>query len=354
MKIENIKKLLQNESVLILIIVGLLVVLVFFRFNPISLKSNGLTSAKIIILDGCEECFDLDNILKIVEKDNSIEIKEIKNLEYKSKEAESLIKEYGIKTIPALIVKSKGIEKKEFNKEIFSSGKNYLLFNKSIPYLDLSSGEIKGKVDFKEIQDSSCKECPGLSSIEKQLETLGVKKKNYTIIDSSLEEGKELVKDNNIKFYNNLLIGKEIKEYWWIFPSLNKVLTEEKNYYVFTEPLVYPYKDAITGIVKGKVEAIYITANNCKDCFNVSVLKEGFEKSGVYISKEKYVDYSSTEGKQLIVNYNITAVPTIIVSKAILDYTTFSETLKKLGTFEKDGSFIFRELKNLNLKYREI
>ncbi|MFA4952764.1 MAG: hypothetical protein WC584_00925 [Candidatus Pacearchaeota archaeon] len=358
MKIKNILKDEKILTIIIAVLVVLFAILLSFpnMTSPIKdiMSKEKIYSVDIIKINGCDDCFDLNRVLTVVKKDNSIEIKEIKDLDYKSKEAESLIKEYGIKTTPALIVKSRGIEKREFNKEIFSSGKNYLLFDKSVPYLDLSSGEIKGKVDFKEIQDSSCKECPSLSSLEKQLEALGIKKKNYEIIDSSQEEGKKLIKDNNIRFYNNLIIGKEIKAYWWIFPSLSKALTEEKDYYVFSEPIVYPYKDAITGMIKGKVEVIYVTANDCNDCSNVSVLKEDFEKSGVYIAKDKYIDYSSGEGKQITSNYNINAVPTIILSKEILDYPRLSETLKELGTFEKDDSFVFRELKKLNLKYKEI
>ena len=85
MKIENIKKSLQNEGILILIIVGLLVILVFFKFNPLSFKSNGLASAEIIVLNGCGECFDINKITQSLKDQGNFDIEEVTNLNYDSK-----------------------------------------------------------------------------------------------------------------------------------------------------------------------------------------------------------------------------------------------------------------------------
>ena len=181
MKIGNIKKLLQNEGVLILIIVILLVVLVFFKFNPISFKSKGLASAEIIILDGCKECFDINKITQNLEDQGNFNIKEIKNLDYNSKEGKSIIKKYEIKKIPALILKSRKIEEIDIGvpENMISKGKNYILFEKTAPYLDLNSGEVKGIVNFAEIQDSSCINCGSFSLFVKNLENVGIVKENY-------------------------------------------------------------------------------------------------------------------------------------------------------------------------------
>ena len=75
---------------------------------------------------------------------------------------------------------------------------------------------------------------------------------------------------------------------------------------------------------------------------------------GVYINNEKYVDVSSSEGKTLLSKYDITAIPTIILSKEISDYETIKKTLEQFGTFEQDGKFVFRKLDVLKVKYQDL
>ena len=351
-------KRINNEKVLITTVLVLVIIIAIAGIFPNAIpKFNKNTptvySVDIIKIGNCENCFDINLAAQSVKKIASINLKSEKELNYTSSEAEKLMQKYNIKRIPSLIILSRDIKKIGLNNSGFRNERDAAIFDKGVPYLDLTTGKIKGIVTFKEIQDSSCVECPSLSSVEKEFETLGIKKESYEILSSSSEKGKELIKDNNIKSFNNLLIGKEIEEYWWIFPSLKNKLTEGKDYYSFTQPLMYPYKDAVTGEIKGKVEAKYITANDCQDCFNVSVLKEIFQKVGIYISKENYIDYSSNEGKEIVSKYNITTVPTVILSKEISDYNSLKRVLEQIGSFEGQ-EFVFRKPEILKVKYQSL
>lgn len=351
----NIKKLLQNEGVLILIIVSLLVILVFFKFNPLSFKSNELASAEIIVLNGCKECFDINKIIQSLEDQGNLDIKDIKNLNYDSKEGKSIIKKYEVKKIPALILKSRKIEEINIGvpENIISKGKNYILFEETAPYLDLNSGEVKGVVNFVEIRDGSCVDCGSFSSFVKNIESAGIVKENYEIIDSSSEKGKRLIDEKNINFLPSLLISKDVKEYWWIFSSIKNNAVEYEDYYLITSR-VYPYKDLASREIKGKVNLNYIVDKNCKSCFDPVLLKEAFQKAGVYINSEKEIDISSAEGRKIIEKYNITIVPTVMLSKEISDYQTLIASLNQVGTIEKDGVFILRKIKEINENYKEI
>ena len=102
------------------------------------------------------------------------------------------------------------------------------------------------------------------------------------------------------------------------------------------------------------MDITYLTDNTCKDCFNVIELKGSFQSLGVFIDNEKYVDISSPEGKSFLIKYNITQVPTIILSKDINDYETIKKVLEQAGTFEEDNKFVFRKLESLNVKYNEL
>ena len=350
----GIKKLLQNEGVLILIIISLLVILVFFKFNPLSFKSNGLPSAEIIVLNGCEECFDINKIIQSLEDQGNFNIKEIKNVSYDSKEGKSIIEKYEIKKIPALILKSRKIEEINIGvpENMISKGKNYILFEETAPYLDLNSGEVKGIVNLKEIFDSSCKDCANPSNIQKQLERLNVKIGNYEKIDYLSTEGQEIIKKNNINFLPVIFISKNIEEYWWTFNNLKDFLIASGEYYFFKEPIA-PYKEISTGKIKGKVNITYITNKSCEDCFNVTQLKDVFGGTGIYIFSERYVDVNNAEGKNLLEIYNITAIPTVVLSSEINDYTSIKDVLEQVGTFEKDNNYVFRKLDILKVKYQK-
>ena len=355
MKIENIKKSLQNEGILILIIVGLLVILVFFKFNPLSFKSNGLASAEIIVLNGCGECFDINKITQSLKDQGNFDIEEVTNLNYDSKEGKSVIEKYKIQKIPALILKSRKIEEINIGipENMISKGKNYILFEETAPYFDLNSKEVEGVVNLKEISDSSCKDCANPSNIQKQLESSGVKIGDYKKIDYFSTEGQEIIKKNNINFLPVIFISKNIEKYWWTFSNLKDFLTASGEYYFFKEPIA-PYKEISTGKIKGKVNLTYITDKSCEDCFNVTQLKDVFGGIGIYISSERYVDVSNADGKNLLKAYNITAIPTGVLSSEINDYTSVKEILKQVGTFEKDNIYVFRKLDVLKVKYQKI
>ena len=307
-------------------------------------------SAKVIEIGGeCNECFDLALVEKSLPENIAVKSKEI--LAYNSDRGKELIKRYGIKSVPAMVVISGDIGKAGLDSSIFSVSRGYAIFDKAVPYVDLGSGEIRGLVELKEIWDGKCIDCSSLAGLKTQIEGLGIKIKDYRIIEKSSEEGINLIKENGLVFVPSLLASRELEEYWWIFDKIKSSFAEKGNYYIFKNPIA-PFEDISTGKIKGKVNATYVTDNNCNDCYNITSLKEIFQNMGVYISKERYVDISSAEGKALLAKYNITAVPTLTLSKEISDYQ-IEEVLKEVGAFE-NGEFVFRDLDKLNVKYKKL
>lgn len=336
-------------------IIAVVIVLIFFiyvNFIPKSLFQKKISVEIIEVTGDCEDCLNAGPTVEamIKEKGNA-EIKS-KNLDYDTEEARLLMENYGIERIPAIIIISKKIDELDLDKQSFSIKDNSAVFDKSVPYIDANSGEIKGLVELIEIQDTSCKDCTSLSQLKTQLERLGIKIRNYEFVDSSSAKGKSLIKENNLDFLPSLLISKDIEEYWWTFSQIEDSFTEEDDYYLFKNP-VPPYKDIPTGRVKGRVDITYLTNKSCGECFNVTNLRTSFMSLGIFIDDEKYVDISSAEGRILLKKYDITAVPTVILSKEISDYKSIKEVLEQVGTFEED-KFVFRELDNLNVEYQEI
>jgi len=354
------KNILKNEKTLMIIIAVLVILFaILLSFpnitNPIRniMNKEGVYSVEIIRINGCEDCFNLDSLSSSFSKMDNVKIKNEKEVDYNSQDGRELLNKYSIKTVPALIILSNKLDKLELSDALFRKVNNAAIFDKSVPYIGLDSNDIVGMVNLIEIYDSSCTECAALGDIKEQFKSLGIKVKNYDMVNSISEKGKELISKNGVSYTPSLLISKDIKEYWWLFDSLKGYLTEYDNWYRFSQP-AFPYKEISGGKIKGKVEITYITNKSCEDCFNATQLKEFFGSAGIYIAKEENIDISSGEGKNLVARYNITAVPTGVLSKEITDYTHLKDNLEKIGTFEKDGSFVFRKLDIIGAKYQEI
>src|SRR3989344_4820657 len=332
---EN-KKVTEKDIIAFIVIISIIALgfFIYANFIPKPLFKEKPISIEAIEITGQEGLFDVSQVLSALS--GNIEIKS-RTLDYNSEEAKSLIETYNIKTVPALILKSKRINEIGIDTSTFTINNNAAVFDKSVPYLELSSGEIKGKVELIEVYDPNCKDCASLSQYEKQFESLGIMVKNYNAIEYSSDQGKQLVEENR-----------------WIFPQVKNALTETDKYYVLKDP-ASPYKDLSTGKVKGIVDIIYLTDKSCEDCFDITNLKQSFQSLGVFIDNEKTIDISFSEGKNLIKKYSITKVPTVILSKELsTDYLQIKNVLEQVGTFEADSSYVFRELDQLNAKYKEI
>lgn len=350
------KKLFLVIVMLSIIVVALFIYVYVPQLTDYTIKSSESQQYSIEIIEitgDCEDCPNISNLVDTLVEEYNLKIKSREALIYNSLKAEEIIDKYNIKTIPIVVILSKDIGKIGIDDTIFSIGENYALFDRSVPYIDLETNEIKGLVQLKEIQSDNCMECTSLSQLRTGLENLGVKVKNYEIIGSSSDKGKDLIEKNNLNFTSSLLISKNIKEYWWIFDQIENSFIEEEENYVFKTPLA-PYIDLKDGKIKGKVDVILIKNQSCEDCFDVNELKDLFLALEIYFDNEKSIDISSNEGKNFLQKYNITAIPTIILSKEIKDYENLKELLGQIGTFEDDENFVFRKLDLLNVKFQEI
>lgn len=353
-KIEKIgKKPVTEKDYIIAVIIIVGIVLVFYLYANFGLKF-GFSGKKIAIeivrieVQNCEDCFDVGLFAERVKLIENTKTKNEKSLNYDSKEAQELIKRYNVQKVPALFIFSSRIDKIKIPENVFRFAKDVAIFDRPAPYLELSSGKIKGFVKLTEIYDPGCKDCATFSSLEEQLKEVGIKIEKYEKISAT----KELIDEKNLTILPTLYISKGIEEYWWFFSQIENSLSLNEDDYKFKEK-VYPYKEISSGNVKGKVKITYFTDKSCENCFNVTLLKGSFQSLGVYIADERYADASTGEGKSLLDKYNITAIPTVILSKEISDYDNIKNVLETVGTYE-NGEFVFRRLDVLNVKYRDL
>ena len=166
----------------------------------------------------------------------------------------------------------------------------------------------------------------------------------------------DLIFSNLIKRYkiNNLpaiivsgdVSNKQIVDVW----KPLKGVTEDKN--IVIQNLV-PFYSLAEQRPKGIVDTILLKDKTCQDCFDENRYITETRRIGITIGNSVVYDTSSPEGASLVKKYNITKVPTLLLSRDVGDYPGFATFWKSVGTRENDNMFVFREVQKMG-KYKNL
>ncbi|MBS3096514.1 hypothetical protein J4480_03675 [Candidatus Woesearchaeota archaeon] len=319
------------------------------KLKPAKIEITSIKNSK------CSDCFDISAVLSYVKSSNVNATKE-KTVEFDSKDGRDLIKKYGIKKIPALVVTGE-IEKVSI--EGLEKNEDALLFTEtSPPYTDALTGKIEGMVALYILKDSSCDKCNDLVQLISQIKAAGVKVSTEKKIEPSSDEGKELIKKYSIGFAPAIILSKEAAAYDIMQEAWLQIGTKEDDGSYVLRSVYPPYINLTTGKLRGLVDLTYLVDKSCTPplCYNVSVHREILTNpQGVFtikLEKEETVDVEDAKGKELIAKYNITQVPMVIISDEASAYPS-SQALKQFFSIEKDGFYVFRRLQVLGT-YRDL
>ena len=125
--------------------------------------------------------------------------------------------------------------------------------------------------------------------------------------------------------------------------ELLEIFDNRENALVFETPIGL-YFDVKTESVRGRVNIIYLSDATCTDCYDVKVHNAALGNLGIYLDNAVSYDISDAEGGELVERYNITKVPTIILSGDTSSYVGFDQIWAAVGTVETDGAYVFREM----------
>ncbi len=350
-------KNLENIFILITILLGIIIIVnivLTYNLNQELKKSTEAIKEKakpakieltIIKNSRCNDCFDISKIVNQVKSGNINITKEIM-FEFDSSEGKDIISRYKIEKIPTVTITGEiekiniqGLEKKE----------NALLLTRlEPPYTNAVTGKIEGRVTLYYLKDLSCDKCNDLTILINQIKAAGVKIVEEKLIEPSSDEGKELIKKYRIGFVPTIVLSKDAGFYELIKQAWSQIGTREGDgYYVFRGGIQYPnlpFINLTTGKLRGLVNIVYLTDKSCSECYNVSLHNQILANSfAIKIDKEKTFDVDDAKGKEIIAAYNITQVPTIILSEEVQAYPS-SPALKQFFSVENDGSYVFRML----------
>jgi len=213
------------------------------------------------------------------------------------------------------------------------------------PAINAFNKNSANKAELVIIQPSDCGDCFDIYQVidflknDFQLTFTG--EKEY---QSNSFTGKKLIKDNDIKVLPTFLIrGTGVEAL-----GLDKILAEgtfgknEKDLFVYKN-IFPPYYDLENKDVKGRFDMIMLTDESCVDCYDVETHKTAFENLIINPTNINKIDVSSDEGKQLVSDYSIVDVPTIVLKGDLDAYQGFKSLWETVGSVEEDGVYVFRE-----------
>lgn len=106
--------------------------------------------------------------------------------------------------------------------------------------------------------------------------------------------------------------------------------------------LLYFVKAEIGLAGSDELHIVFLTAPECENCFDLEPFKEFFKQNDVSEEQFSEYDYDSFSGRKLVKKYEITRVPTVIVSGNVYSYSFMSDLLDNIGEMRKNSFVVTR------------
>lgn len=358
--IEHHKKKFNIGNILIalLIILGIVMVInLLLAFNlsdelkeNTKLKNEESKPAKVELAllknSKCSDCPDISAAAGYI-KNLNVNITAERTLEFNSKEGKELISKYKIEKIPTIIVTG---EIDKLSVQGFVKRENVLVIAELIPpYTNAVTGAIEGRIAAYYLKDPECTKCNDLKTLAAQIKSAGVKLYEEKIISIKSDEGRKMVQKYNIGFVPTVILSKDASEYAIINQAWAQIGSKEADGSYVLRQANPPFINLTTNELKGVVNITYLSDKSCADCYNASLHKSILtspQSFAVTLGKEENYDISDDKGKELIAKYNITMVPTIVLSNEISAYPS-NNVLKQFFAVHKDGSYVFTKVSSV-------
>ncbi|MBI2559476.1 hypothetical protein HYW20_09200 [Candidatus Woesearchaeota archaeon] len=300
----------------------------------------------------CSDCFDVTPILSSIKKAKANITKET-TLEFGTPQSREILSKYKIEKVPSIIVTG---EISKVSIQGMDNKEDALALTKiNPPYTNVSTGRIEGHVSLIKLVAPDCEQCSDLHSLLAQIKQGGVKLSAEAGVTTDSKEGKELIEKYKIGFVPTMIFSSDLKFYDIITKAWPQVGTKESDgSYVLRLPSP-PFINLTDGKLRGLVTMTYLLDKSCPECFNASIYKrvladpKGF---AVTFDEEETLDISDAKAKGLVLKYNITQAPTVILSDEISAYPS-QQSLKQFFSVEKDGSYVFRKVSVLG-NYKDL
>jgi hypothetical protein len=247
--------------------------------------------------------------------------------------------------LPALIISGEIAKTKELESALsqlgFVKSGNFLVLASPVaPYFEVSTSRVRGIVSATAIESPECSNCAKGSAIIDALSSAGVYFSSQKTVSRSSTEGADLISKYNITKLPAMTLSGEFSAYPAIVSAIGAKATNDGQYvYESVQPI---YFDLIQGKPVGEVQITFVNDTACATCFDVTENLRVLPNYGLTPSSSRTFDISSDEGKALLSKYNITKVPTFLLSADASLYSQLVGVWPSVGTVETDGTLVFR------------
>jgi hypothetical protein len=234
-------------------------------------------------------------------------------------------------------------------------GSGFLFFGQST--LDRNTSQARedarpASVELTLLTPDDCARCLDIQNMVSVVMNLPVKLELQREFSESSEEGQALIDSFGITRLPTLIIQGEIgKDNVSSFFSGDEFVRDGAFVWEAPSPV---YLDLETGALVGLVDLIYVRDASCTSCYDPSVHDRILASYGLNIGQTRDVDISSSDGRNLIEKYNLTDVPTVLLSKEVIVYDSFVGIWSQVGSIEPDGTFVLRQMDVVGLPYKDL
>lgn len=315
-------------------------------------KTSEQLSSKLTLItvpECADKCISLDPLISELEtifSANNVTVSTETLLATDAKAAE-LISKYSIKKLPVLIVsgdtdKITGLHEKWVSLNYGSvESDGTLVVRSQLPiFFDWDKKALVGAVKMIALNDASCKQCAPHVPKE-NFQVLNIKIVEEKDVDISSEEGAMLLQKYNITKVPTVILSSDVKAYKQ-YSSLRDLVSEQEDGSVVLKYPVPLYHDLLTGKIVGSVFIIYIVDSECTECVSLqqlqTLLKDDFALKPY---QEDVIEYSSLAAQELIQKYNISKIPSVVISGEVEPYYLLKQLWSNFGIVAEDGTYVF-------------
>ncbi len=357
-KAQSISKSNDKPNIPIVFIAFLIIALAFILFNvysfltpvsPIAGAAN-VTIAKPILLSAqnCVNCFPLEQAATQI-------FQNFDRVSYADGRGKDLATKYSIAKLPALIIFDPLAQSNpELAQLIVKKGDAFVLEAPSAPFYDIASQSIKGTVTLTSITPLNCSKCTAPSALAEEFKQNKVSLVSQSFVEGS-EKANELIAKYNLSFLPAFILTRDLLEYPTFKRTWNTMGSIEPDGMLVMRLPLPPFKNISTQNIDGLVSVTYLSDASCATCYNVTVHRAVLKGLNVHADSETFVDVNSTDGAAILAKYNVTTVPTILLSKEANVYFSIKQVWATVGSIESDGAYVFRNLaKTPGLVYKNL
>ncbi|MBI4135663.1 hypothetical protein HY477_02930 [Candidatus Uhrbacteria bacterium] len=195
----------------------------------------------LVTAKNCAECFDLNQMIQPLKGNAEFSISKEETVDYDSREGKKLVKKYELDKIPAILVRGDVESVFDLASFLQNLGKQaedgtLIVSNIPPPYLELGSGEVKGKFKATYLTYKDCAECYDPQLHKQALAALVMMPSEEEFLDYSDPLAQEMIAKYAITSLPTLLLQGELNLYQQLAEVWPTVGTQEEDgTYIFRQ-----------------------------------------------------------------------------------------------------------------------